>query len=831
MTTFPLREAAPPEIADKMADARIALADLLLGQGRTEEAIRLYREVAEDDPDAHVAWWRLGLTLGSLDRPAEASVAFARAVAGAPDDPELRLDHARACFAAGNLESAQGAFEAILERWPGHPDAARGLVETVVLAANGLSRAGRPSAARAVVAPITVAHPEFATGWESLGFALLEEGRTGEASEAFETALRLDGALLVAALGLARCRRAAADFAGAIRLLEDLARRLPDSADIARELAHAYEHQGRFEEAAELLERCVESDPEDGAAWTILAMCRAKFGDAEATREAAARALALKSDNHVARVILARVEFAGRDWGRAMALLEPIAGVIEPDPELMITAASLYEAMRRQDRAMPLLRRVLELDPTDRFANSRLFDITLALCDWRDHDSFTGKLAHGIVADVAAARPIALDVFNLQALALDYATIAGAARGSARAIAEESLRDQPPPPAPPMPATVRDSRTRLGYLLPYTQLHSLPLVLKEIVANHPRARFEVLGYGTQPCNGSEFSRDYRAAFDRFTDLPASRPEAAATTIARDGIDLLIDVAGLTAVNCMPILAWRPAPVQAHAFGYSITTGADYVDYLISDPIYIPPRDAALGPEALVYLPETFMPTLRAPVADQPLRRAALGLPEEGVVLANFNHTCKFEPVIFAVWMGLLREFGDAVLWLGDWLPAARANLRREAAARGVAPERLVFAAIVEHDQHLARLALADIAVDNRLHGGGITTVDALWVGLPVVTIEGETPSARLGATLLTAAGAPELITRSLDDYVALIGELARDPARRAALREKLIQARDSAPLFDTGRFRGHLETGYEMMVARARRGLAPATIEVPAAPR
>ena len=279
---------------------------------------------------------------------------------------------------------------------------------------------------------------------------------------------------------------------------------------------------------------------------------------------------------------------------------------------------------------------------------------------------------------------------------------------------------------------------------------------------------------------------------------------------------------------MPILAARPAPIQAHAFGYSITTGADYVDYLVSNRIYVTEADAALCPEAPLYLRETFMPTIRANIAPDRPHRRTLDLPGHGQVLANFNHPCKFEPVMFEVWMRLLDALPDAVLWLGNWMPATRDNRRREAASHGVAPERLVFANIVDHDQHLARLAVADLALDNLRHGGGITTMDALWVGLPVVSVRGETPASRLGATLLNAAGARELVTDSLEDYARLALTLARDPARRAALRACLLAARDTALLFDTARFHRHLETGYEMMVALGRQGLPPTTLSVPA---
>ncbi len=305
-------------------------------------------------------------------------------------------------------------------------------------------------------------------------------------------------------------------------------------------------------------------------------------------------------------------------------------------------------------------------------------------------------------------------------------------------------------------------------------------------------------------------------------------QGAAERIAADGLDLLIDTTGLTGQNCLAIMAHRPAPVQMHAFGYSITTGADYIDYLVTDRHYVPDDWAEASSEAMLYMPHTFMPTVRPIESREPVCRADFDLPEDAVVFANFNHPCKFEPVIFAAWMKILQAVPGSVLWFGAWLPAVQNNLRRAAQAHGIDPERLIFARIVRHDRHLARLALADLALDNLHHGGGVTTVDALWVGLPLITLQGDKPGGRLGETLCAAAGAPELLCRDLDDYVDRAIRLAHAPEQRAALRARLLAQRDQAPLFDLERFVRDLERGYEAAADRLARGLPPACIDLAA---
>jgi predicted O-linked N-acetylglucosamine transferase (SPINDLY family) len=277
---------------------------------------------------------------------------------------------------------------------------------------------------------------------------------------------------------------------------------------------------------------------------------------------------------------------------------------------------------------------------------------------------------------------------------------------------------------------------------------------------------------------------------------------------------------------MNVLAHRPAPVQAHFLGYSITTGADYVDYLITDEVYVPPEWQEYCSEKTVYLPDTFMATTRQEAETLDLRRAHFDLPEDGMVFANFNHPCKFEPKIFGAWMRILDAVPDSVMWFGAWTPATQRNLKREAEKRGVDPDRLVFSEIVDRPVHLARLALADLALDNLYHGGGVTTVDALWVGLPVLTIRGDTPGARLGATLTKAAGLPEAVVEDLETYVTTAIALAHDPGRLLSWKHRLQENRDACPLFDLDRFRTNLERAIVAMWRNFEDGKAPRAIAI-----
>lgn len=359
----------------------------------------------------------------------------------------------------------------------------------------------------------------------------------------------------------------------------------------------------------------------------------------------------------------------------------------------------------------------------------------------------------------------------------------------------------------------------------------MPLVMREVALAHDRTEFDVFGYCTQQCNGSPFSRSFRAAFDRFVDVPKSSPHTAAEMIHCDGIDILVDVTGHTPGSCLPIMSLRPAPVQVHAIGYGLTTGADYIDYLITDRNFQPPEWRQYCSEKLVYLPDIFLPAVRQYPSESTLTRSDLGLPENAVVFINFNDPYKFGPSMFSVWMRILKRVPDSVLWLGDWSENATANLRAAAASDGVDPGRLIFAGIVKHDAHVARLTLADLALDNEYHGGGVNTADALSAGAPLITVSGNTPAALLGATLSTAASVTDLIASDLAQYEELAVAVALDKERLTALREKLSNGREHAPLFDLDRHRRHLEEGFKMIWRHYRQGAAPKDITVPALAR
>jgi predicted O-linked N-acetylglucosamine transferase (SPINDLY family) len=345
---------------------------------------------------------------------------------------------------------------------------------------------------------------------------------------------------------------------------------------------------------------------------------------------------------------------------------------------------------------------------------------------------------------------------------------------------------------------------------------------------HDRTRFDITAISIGPDSNDEMRARLRSAFDRFVDVRYKSDQEVALLLRELEIDIAVDLQGFTQ-HCRPgILSHRAAPVQVNYLGYPGTMGADYIDYIIGDRCVIPPEHHPGYAEKVVYLPDCYQVNdSKRRIAARTPTRAELGLPEKGFVYCCFNNNHKISPRVFDVWMRLLNKVQGSVLWLLEDNKTVARNLRQEAERRSIASGRVIFAPRVKMEEHLARQRLADLFLDTLPYNAHVTASDALWVGLPVVTHIGGAFAGRVAASLLNAVGLPELLTSSWEDYEALALKLATSPAMLADIRAKLALNRTTHPLFDTGRFRRHIESAYVTMWERYQRGEPPVSFAVP----
>ncbi len=351
-----------------------------------------------------------------------------------------------------------------------------------------------------------------------------------------------------------------------------------------------------------------------------------------------------------------------------------------------------------------------------------------------------------------------------------------------------------------------EGRLRIGYLSADFHEHATAWLLAGVLEQHDRSRVEVHAYSYGPSGQGPMRQRLERASDVFRDIQTHSHEAAARLIAADRIDILVDLKGFTENGRPQISALRPAPVVVSWLGYPGTQGhRRLADYLIGDPVVTPLAHQVHYSETLALMPDSYQPTDADRVMGAVPSRPSVGLPADAFVLCSFNQIYKITPEVFDAWCRIALAVPGSVLWLLEGPPLAMDNLRREAESRGLVSERLIFAPKLRQAEHLARLTLADLALDTLPYTSHTTGSDALWAGVPLVTCMGDTFGSRVAASLLHAAGLSELVTQDLGQCVALAIRLAQDPARRRRLRQHLLDHRTTLPLFDTRRFTRHLE--------------------------
>ena len=575
---------------------------------------------------------------------------------------------------------------------------------------------------------------------------------------------------------------------------------------------------GEHDRAEKLYLNVIRADPRNYEAHHRLAFLHGQRGRWEDAERVMARAIELNPGAADALFLrgaalqkLHRHEEAAGCFGRALALNPGFAEA------LLNRAASLYR-LRRYEDAGDDYSRLIEIDPDYPFARGNRLFCRLQTCDWR---SLAGESAAIVEAMKAGRRVIA--PFDAKALFLTPEDELACARIWAA--------DQHPGPSP-VCTPQRHSRPaiRVAYVSADFREGPLATLMTSVFERHDQHKIETIGVSLGADDGSAARHRLQKAFGRFIDLH-DKSDAEITSLLRQmQIDIAVDLMGYTEGGRPGIFKQRPAPIQVNYLGCPGTVGADWLDYLIADRAVVPEGERHFYSEKLVYLPDTYLPrdTACRPSAVRPTR-ADEGLPETGFVFASFNNTYKLNPVMFDIWMRLLRAVEGSVLWLPASNPAAMGILTREAIARGVAPERIVFARFKkESEHHLARVQLADLFLDTLPYNAHTTASDALWAGVPVLTCVGKTFAGRVAASLLRSLELPDLITETLADYEAAALRLAADPEALGAIRQTLERHRMARPTFDEARFARHLETAFRSMWERWRRGDAPESFRVPA---
>jgi predicted O-linked N-acetylglucosamine transferase (SPINDLY family) len=449
--------------------------------------------------------------------------------------------------------------------------------------------------------------------------------------------------------------------------------------------------------------------------------------------------------------------------------------------------------------------------------------LLMHMCDWHGLDAELQWIAEGLRKQLPVAGPFlllgALDDRVLQ-----------------RAAAEIWIRHEAPPDHSlgPIAKRPRSQKIRVGYFSSDFRAHPVAYLTAGLFERHDRSKFDLTAFAFGPETKDAMRARLSRTFERFLDVE-QRTDAEVATLARElGIDIAVDLNGITKHCRCGIFAMRAAPLQVSYLGYAGTSGAPYMDYLIADSTVVPRMHQREYLEKIIYLPGSYMPFDSSyEIASRVFTREELRLPPTAFVFCCFNSTYKITPETFDAWTRIMARRENSVLWLSHSRPAAMSNLRKEATRRGIDERRLIFADRLESlPEHLARVRAADLFLDTFPYNAHSTAVDALWAGLPIVTYTGESFVSRVSASLLSAVGLPELVTRSRSEYEELAVSLAADPEHLRRIRDTLAQNRLTAALFDTAQYVKGLEAAYETIYSRHLSGAETSHVNdpVPAGP-
>ena len=751
----------------------------LARKGDLRSAIQLYRDILEVFPQNSQA-------INALTTLGEPVVAARSAGAMLPRDQANEL---MSLYRAGDIQSALEEGLRLAIRFAEDP-----ILQNFIGVM--MSGCGRPEEAITSHKKAVALMPDYAEAHGNLGVAFAHLGDNSEAISSYNRAIQLN----------------------------------PKDAKMHYNLGSAFKAQGRFQEAVLSYSNAINLKADYADAYNNLGNIQRTLRQDSAAVVSLSKAIELSPDNAAAHQNLGS---ALLNLGLVEDAIASHSKAVQLDPNYAeahkCLGHSLSEAGRLKE-AIASYAAAIQCEPGDDEAKAKMFHQQAHICDCEAIQANTETISNlGLLpanTDLNADSDLSgNEITPFSLLAMED----NPAHHHQRSVlyARNTYRN-PTLPAVKRPQ-IKPERLRIGYFSADFHNHATMFLMARLFELHDASQFIVHAYSYGVSAEDGMRQRLKEAVDVFHDVGQLNDQAVAELARSEQIDVAIDLKGYTNQGRSSIFSYRAAPVQISYLGYPGTLGAPFMDYIIADDTVIPADQSAHYSEQVIRLPHSYQVNDSSrEISDKVFTRADAGLPETGFVFCCFNNNYKIGPREFDVWMRLLQQVDGSVLWLFEANPLAAENLRSEAQKRGVAPERIVLAEKLPLPEHLARHALADLFLDTFNYNAHTTASDALWAGLPLVTLLGEGFAARVGGSLLNAVGLPELVTHSVQAYEQLALELALNPSRLAKIRAKLANNRLSAPLFDSELFTRHIEQAYQLAYQRYFDGEDAAAITVQA---
>ncbi|HEY1979522.1 MAG TPA: tetratricopeptide repeat protein [Xanthobacteraceae bacterium] len=780
---------------------------LALQAGNARDAERLFKTVLREQPRHVAALNLLGITLTQLCKFGDAEAYLRRALREQPKSDATLYNYGIVLKALHRPAEALQRFTEALALNPG-------AAETWNNRGTVFNDLHRPNEAVRDFEKAIELQPRYAEAFCNKGKTLAMLNRPPDALAAFGRALQLKPDLVEARLGQAGVLTDLHQYDGALADYDDALAIKPSSAEAWLGRGTVFAKLKRYDEALAAYENAQQLNPNIAEIWLGRGNVLTDLARRDEAFAAYDKALILRSNLAEAWLgrgnlfaDLNRHDDAFAAYDRALALKPDLA-------EAWASRGNTMTKLQRYDDAFSAYDHAFRLNPELPYVAGSRLNAKLYMSDWADLESDIATVLSMTRAGKPASVPFPL--LAIPSVPSDQLQCA-----------ERFVGDQQLHPSIWRGEVYSHDRIRVAYLSNNFHESAMTYLLAGMFERHDRSRFEVSAISFGPQRNSPMRRRLKNAFEHFIDVHCAGDQEIAELLRRNEIDIAVDLMGFTADNRLNVFARRPAPIQVNYMGYPGTMGAPYIDYLVADRTVIPDAARPFYSEKIVWLPNSYFITDSGqPIAASMPTRTQCGLPETGFVFCCFNSNYKILPVVFDIWMRLLTAVDNSVLWLIETSATAVANLRREAEKRGVAPQRLIFAAKMDLPDHLARHRLADLCIDTLPCNAHTTASDSLCAGLPVLSCRGTTLAGRVAASLLEAAGLAELIATSFDDYEAKALKLAHDAASLASIKHRLALNRITCPLFDTARSTRSMEAAYHTMWQMHQSGRPPQSFAV-----
>lgn len=843
---------------NRKADSIFRKGVMLHQQGELKEALDLYREVLQCRPDHADALYLSGVVFHQAGNDASAVEAILKALTHSKNNEKYLSTLKNVYNNKGLIHQEKGEHQEAIKCY----EKALEIDDAFPLALNNLAmvyyETGAYQDAVRNYERVIEIDKTFFQAWLNLGLVFNELGKTERALACYETAQHLNPESWQVLNNIGIVYKNRQKYKTAVDYFKKAIELNPVYSDAYYNLGCTFFDDDLFDESLASYSRCIELDPgylpaytnigniylqkkmyREAEKWYLKAVESDPFfadaynnlgtlynagGDSYKAIKHLTKAVELKPESPV---FLTNLGLAWRKSGnpeKAVGCFKKTITLLPEVPEPYFNLGESYRDLSLFSEAIECFVTAVDIDPEFKEAYEPLAYLFMRRCQWKDAEKYKKLVNDMTKQELQQIGYVTETPHNCLIRSEDPELCYRVAKSWGERIASEVQdeaysflfnRD-----------LIQNRKIRVAYLSNTFRDHPGGHLIAGVFGAHNREEFEVFAYSYGVDDGSYYRKKVEAESDRFIELGHLNDLEAAECIHNDQVDILIDLRGFTMSSRIAVCALKPAPIQVAYLGFPGSSGAGFFDYIIADKTVIPEEHMDWFSEKIVYMPDCYqINNDEQVISDERFNRKDAGLPEDGFVFCSFNTDYKLEPEMFGCWMEILKRTPGSVLWLLQSGREMVCNLEKEAEKRGVAGNRLVFADRMAKERHLNRLQLADLALDTRINGH-TTTSDALWAGLPLITIPGRHFASRVSASILDAAGLPELIAATPEQYKTMAVELAKDRSRLQALKEKIQRNKGSEPFFDTARFTRNIEKGYKIMWDRFVKETPPSVIEI-----